>query len=146
MAANQGAAKTLKSPSRFSHGARSGCDVKYCWTPDGLPPCCGSIDPGTLARASRNSRISAIRIDVSCRHPHFSQSAGPNAAPGEDGPGRGWSACSAAGSKGSVSGARTSVIGSSPLRGDLRQDPDKSRIRDGTEDGARDVPGPVDHQ
>jgi hypothetical protein len=54
-----------------------------------LPPCCGSIDPGTLARASRKSRISAIRIEVSCRQTHFSQSASPNALPGDEEPGRG---------------------------------------------------------
>ena len=78
-------------------------------------PCCGSIDPGTLPRASRNSRTSAIRIEVSCRQAHFSQSASPNVPPpGDAGPGRGWSSGSAAGSNGSVSGARTSVIGSAP--------------------------------
>ena len=53
----------------------------------------------------------AIRIDVSCRHTHISQSATPNVPlPGDAGPGRGWSPGSAAGSNGSVSGARTSVI------------------------------------
>src|SRR6266700_7534560 len=121
MAANQGAAKTLNSPRRLSQGARAGCEVKYCWTPGALLPRCGRIDPGTLARASRNSRISAIRIEVSCRHAHLSQSDSPNElAPGEPGPGRDGSSCSAAGSKGSVSGARISVIGSPALRGDLR--------------------------
>src|SRR5215469_18135544 len=134
MAANQGAAKTLNRPRRLSQGARAGWDVKYCCTPDGLVPCCGSIDPGTLARASRKSKISAIRIEVSCRHPHFSQSASPNAPPGDEGPGRGWSSRSAAGSKGSVSGARTSVINSPDLRGDLGQNRGQVRVRDGTED------------
>src|SRR5208337_5098422 len=143
MAANQGAPKTLNSPRRLSQGARAGWDVKYCCTPAGLVPCCGSIDPGTLPRASRNSRTSAIRIEVSCRHTHLSQSAGPNAPPpGDAGSGRGGSSGSAAGSKGTVSGARTSVISSPPrLPGDLREDRGQFRIGGGAEDVARDVPG-----
>ena len=36
------------------------------------------MEPGTLPRASRNSRTSAIRIEVSCRQPHLSQSASPS--------------------------------------------------------------------
>src|SRR5690348_3162079 len=144
MAANQGAAKTLKSPNRFSQGASAGWEMKYCCTPGALPPCCGRIDPGTLARASRNSSTSAIRIEVSCRHAHLSQSARPYApAPSEPGPGRDGSSRSAAGSKGSVSGARTSVISSPALRGDLGQDRGKLRIGDAPEDRARDMPGPV---
>ncbi len=39
------------------------------------------MDPGTLPRASRNSRTSAIRIEVSCRQAHFSQSVSPNVPP-----------------------------------------------------------------
>src|SRR5579859_3004291 len=147
MAANQGAPKTLKSPRWFSQGARAGCDTKYCCTPEGLLPCCGSIDPGTLPRASRNSRTSAIRIEVSWRHAHFSQPTNPNAPPaGDAGPGRGGSSGPAAGSNGSVSGARTSVIGSPALSGDLRQDRGQLRVGRGLEDGARDMPGRVDHE
>ena len=41
-------------------------------------PCCGSTDPGTLATASRNSRISAVRMDVSCRQAQRSQPARPS--------------------------------------------------------------------
>src|SRR6201986_497577 len=41
-------------------------------------PCCGSSEPGTLATASRNSRISAMRIEVSCRHTQRSQPWAPN--------------------------------------------------------------------
>src|SRR5260370_18632429 len=144
MAANQGAPKTLKSPRWFSQGARAGCDAKYCCTPDGLLPCCGSIDPGTLPRASKKRRTSAIRIDVSWRQAHFSQSASPNAPPaGDAGPGRDGSSGSAAGSNGSVSGARTSVIGSPALSGDLRQDRGQLRVGRGLEDGAPAMPGPV---
>ena len=60
--------------------------------------------------------MSAIRIDVSWRQSHFSQSASPSAPPAGDGgfaAGRP-SGSAAAESKGSVSGARTSVIGSPP--------------------------------
>ena len=77
MAANQGAPNTLNRPRWFSSGARAGCEVKYCATPAGLVPSWGSMDPGTLPRASRNSRISAIRIEVSCRQAQRAQPAQP---------------------------------------------------------------------
>ena len=112
MAANQGAPKTLNSPRWFSTGASAGCDVKYCCTPAGLVPSCGSMDPGTLPSASRKSSTSAIRIEVSCRQAHLSQPVSPAAGPGRSGR---RSSGSAAGD-GSASGARTSVMGWSPSR------------------------------
>src|SRR5215467_11661596 len=45
-------------------------------------PCCGSTDPGTLPSASRNSRISAVRIEVSWRQPHLAHCSMPNGPPG----------------------------------------------------------------
>src|SRR5690242_15298567 len=45
---------------------------------------CGMTDPGTAARASRNSSTSAVRIDVSCRHAHRDSSTGLSAG-GDDG-------------------------------------------------------------
>src|SRR6266536_256706 len=47
-------------------------------------PSCGITDPGTLATASRKSSTSAVRIEVSCRHPHRSQPATVRRAPGEE--------------------------------------------------------------
>ena len=38
----------------------------------GSVPSCGRIEPGTEPSASRNSRISAVRMEVSCRHPQRS--------------------------------------------------------------------------
>src|SRR6266496_5286161 len=45
-------------------------------------PSCGITDPGTLATASRKSSTSAVRIEVSCRHPHRNQPATVRRAPG----------------------------------------------------------------
>src|SRR5215471_20016716 len=45
-------------------------------------PCCGSTDPGTLPSASRKSRISAVRIEVSWRQPHLAQGNIPNGPAG----------------------------------------------------------------
>src|SRR6266700_5297217 len=79
-------------------------------------PCCGNTDPGTLPSASRNSRISAVRIEVSWRHPHRAQSSAPN-GPRPPGPRRrgtraGEPRPSAASSGSPVAaGTRTSVTG-----------------------------------
>ena len=64
------------SPSRI--GARSGLVRKYWRTPLGSAVRCGKIDPGTEAMASRSSSRIAVRILVSCRHPHRSHSTGPS--------------------------------------------------------------------
>ena len=75
----------------------------------GRVPCCGSTDPGIEPSASRNSRISAVRMEVSCRHPQRSQPApagdGPDPAPAPPSATSGWvpnervaSSCSVAGS------------------------------------------------
>jgi len=88
MAANQGAANTSNSDSRFSSGPSAGWLVMYICTPAGSMPFCGSTDPGTLATASRNSSTRAVRIDVSCRHPHRSHRVSPAGSPGR--PCEGW--------------------------------------------------------
>src|SRR6516164_11819307 len=80
MAANQGAANTLNSPRRFSHGASPGCEAKYCCTATGSEPCCGSTEPGTEPSASRKSSTSAVRMEVSCRHAQRGQLAEGSAA------------------------------------------------------------------
>src|SRR6201996_56742 len=82
MAANQGAANTLNSPSRLRIGASVLCAVKYSCTAAGSMPSCGSSDPGTLPRASRNSRTSATRIEVSCRQPQRAQATTPKCPDG----------------------------------------------------------------
>src|SRR5271165_7522373 len=115
-------------------------------------PCCGSSDPGTLPRASRNSRTSAMRIEVSCRQPHRAQAMTPNVP--------GWGrtggvsvspAISAAAvpSAGAAplpaAGVRTSVIGSGPS-GHFGEDVPEARVARLADDPPGDVAVPVDHE
>src|SRR5689334_21928465 len=70
-------------------------------------------DPGTAARASRNSSTSAVRIDVSCRHAHRDSSTGLSAG-GADGGVGGWDAeppASASRTSTVMRGPRESVTG-----------------------------------
>ena len=71
----------MNSPSRFSHGASPGWDVKYWVTDAGSLPSWGRIEPGTEPSASRNSRMSAVRMEVSCRHAQRPQPAPVVGAP-----------------------------------------------------------------
>ena len=48
-------------------------------TASGLISRCGTTEPGIAATASRNNRISATRIEVSCRHAHAANSTGESA-------------------------------------------------------------------
>src|SRR5262249_26022126 len=81
-------------------------------------PCCGSTDPGTLPSASRKSRISAVRIEVSWRQPHLAHRSTPNGParaglrPRGAGPGA-WGPGSPVASSGCpvAAGTRTSVTG-----------------------------------
>ena len=77
MAANHGAANTSNSDSLSSQGPRVLCSSRYCTTRSGDWPRWGKIEPGTEASATRKSRISAVRMDVSCRHPQRSHPVRP---------------------------------------------------------------------
>ncbi len=47
----------------------------HCWTLTASTDVCGTSEPGTVARESRNSRISATRIEVSWRQNQRAQLA-----------------------------------------------------------------------
>ncbi len=74
-------------------------------------PSWGSTEPGTLAMASRNSRISAVRMEVSCRQPQRSQPPPPRRTVA--GNGTSWTtasrAASSAASAAAASGATVPV-------------------------------------
>src|SRR5581483_7157029 len=142
MAANHGAANTLNRPRWFSSGATDGCALKYCCTPPGSLPCCGSMEPGMAPSASRNSRISAIRIEVSCRHAQRSQWLLPDDAGAGDAARAGAAASWTGKPSLSTSEVRTSVIAG----GDLAEDRGQLLVRHLAEHRSRDVPGLVDHQ
>ena len=54
--------------NRSRIGPDVGLSFKNSFTRNGEVPRCGKIEPGTLARASKNKSINAIRMLVSCRH------------------------------------------------------------------------------
>ena len=67
MAVNQKLENTSNSCSRSSHGLSTGWSAWYCAPLDSLRLRWGSSAPGTAPSASRNSRTSAVPIEVSAR-------------------------------------------------------------------------------
>src|SRR5579875_1330415 len=152
MAVNQGAGNTWNSPSRLRIGASVLCAVKYSCTVAGSMPSCGSSDPGTLPRASRNSRTSATRIEVSCRQPQRAQATTPKwpaagRATGASAASRSPSAGSSGGSvsAGSAWGVWTSVIGSGS-RGHFGKDAVEAAVAGRADDPPGDAVLLVDDQ
>src|ERR1700761_9644297 len=124
-------------------------------------PSCGSSDPGTLPRASRNSRTSATRIEVSCRQAQRAQATRPNCPAG--GRVTGASAASRSPRPGSTTGSApagslvspgpagpagdvwTSVIGSGP-RGEFGEHVVQGAVAGLADDPAGDAALLVEHQ
>src|SRR6266511_3459702 len=68
MAENQGEEYTSNSQSRSSHRPVSPWVTRYWFTFSTATVRWGSSEPGIAATASRKSKISAVRMLVSCRH------------------------------------------------------------------------------
>ena len=81
MAANHGEEKTSNALSRSRVGAVPGFRSIQAFTASGSLGRCGSTLPGMAARASRSSRISAVRMLVSWRQPQRSQPTAPSRGP-----------------------------------------------------------------
>ena len=67
-AENQGEEYTSKNPSRSRIGPHVGELVMKLRTLIGSTPRCGYTEPGTLAKANKKSRTSAVFMLVSWRH------------------------------------------------------------------------------
>ena len=85
---NHGAANTSKPRDAVEERTERLVLAEIMPDSNGSVPRCGSRDPGTAARASRNRSISAVRMEVSWRQPHRSMPTGPRAG-ARTGPGRG---------------------------------------------------------
>ena len=79
VAANQGEEYTENSDSRSYQVASVGFSAANCAARAASTLRCGTSEPGTAASASRNSRTSAVRMDVSCRQAHRASSSGCSA-------------------------------------------------------------------